>query len=145
MAVRIACLLDENVSLPSKTRVGDAGIDLRASEHMVLKPFQRALIPTGIRIAIPNGYAGYVLPRSGLAIKHGFSLVNAPGLIDANYRGEIKVIGINLDPVEDFEINVGDRIAQLCILKTEEVELRACDSLDSTERGDSGFGSSGIE
>lgn len=125
-------------------RNGDAGIDLRSRENVVLKPFQRALISTGLRVAIPEGYAGYVLPRSGLAIKHGFSLVNAPGLIDSNYRGEIKVIGINLDPDNEFTISAGDRIAQLVVLKTEEILLRPSPTLDETERGESGFGSSGI-
>lgn len=125
-------------------RNGDAGIDLRSREDIVLKPFQRALISTGLRVAIPEGYAGYVLPRSGLAIKHGFSLVNAPGLIDSNYRGEIKVIGINLDPDNEFAISVGDRIAQLVVLKTEDILLKPCTTLDETERGESGFGSSGI-
>lgn len=130
--------------VPARMREGDAGIDLRSTEDVLLKPFQRALIPTGLRVAIPGGYAGYVLPRSGLAVKHGFSLVNSPGLIDSNYRGEIKVIGINLDPSEDFLIKAGDRIAQLVVLKTEEAVFLESDRLDDTERGESGFGSSGV-
>lgn len=143
--LRVRCLMDEGVEAPVRMREGDAGIDLRSTEDVLLKPFERALIPTGLRVAIPEGYAGYVLPRSGLAIKHGFSLVNSPGLIDSNYRGEIKVIGINLDPSEDFSVKVGDRIAQLVLLKTEEAVFLESGELDETGRGESGFGSSGVD
>ena len=110
----------------------------------VLQPFQRSLIPCGISVAIPQGYAGFIVPRSGLAAKHGISIVNAPGLIDSNYRGEIKAILVNLDPEESFEIKRGDRIAQLVIMETPLVKLMEVDELDSTNRGASGFGSSGV-
>ena len=129
---------------PRYTREGDAGVDLCATCNMTLQPFERALIPTGIKIAIPQGYAGFVLPRSGLAIKKGLSLVNSPGLIDSNYRGEVQVIAINLDPQESIEISVGDRIAQLVIVCSEEVAFVKQAQLDETQRGESGFGSSGV-
>ncbi|MCL1796879.1 MAG: dUTP diphosphatase [Eggerthellaceae bacterium] len=132
-----------NLKPPSHTRSGDAGLDLCAATDVVLKPFERALIPAGISMAIPKGYAGFVLPRSGLALHHGFSLVNSPGLIDSNYRGEVQVIAINLDPQETFTIRQGDRIAQLVIMRVEEPNIVLCDSLDETARGSQGFGSSG--
>lgn len=137
-------LLTEGAQAPQAMRAGDAGMDLRSTEDVVLAPFQRALIPTGIAVAIPEGYAGFVLPRSGLAVKHGFSLVNAPGLIDGNYRGEIKVIGVNLDARESFSIKAGDRIAQLVIMRVSECELLEVEELGETERGIAGFGSSGV-
>ena len=130
--------------MPQAMRMGDAGLDLRSVEQVTLRPFERALIPTGIALAIPEGYAGFVLPRSGLAAKHGFTLVNAPGLIDSNYRGEIKVIGMNLDPNDDFVISAGDRIAQLVIMRVCDCGPRAVEELDATERGSAGFGSSGV-
>ena len=136
--------LDESLDLPEYAYVGDAGLDLRSAEDAVLKPFERRAVPCGIALAIPSGYAGFVLPRSGLAAKHGISIVNAPGLIDSNYRGEIKVILINLDPDHLFEISRGDRIAQLVILKTPSVELSEVANLDDTVRGQGGFGSSGF-
>lgn len=136
-------LLCEEAVIPENAYVGDAGIDLRATAEMTLEPFQRALIPTGLAMAIPDGYAGFVLPRSGSAIKQGLSLVNAPGLIDSGYRGEIKCIAINLDPKEPIHINVGDRVAQLVIMKVESPVLVKVEELDSTERGEGGFGSSG--
>lgn len=136
-------LLCEEAVIPENAYVGDAGIDLRATAEMTLEPFQRALIPTGLAMAIPDGYAGFVLPRSGSAIKQGLSLVNAPGLIDSGYRGEIKCIAINLDPKEPIRINVGDRVAQLVIMKVESPVLVKVEELDSTERGEGGFGSSG--
>ncbi|HIR02418.1 MAG TPA: dUTP diphosphatase [Candidatus Aveggerthella stercoripullorum] len=137
-------LLSEGASMPQAMRMGDAGLDLRSVEQVTLRPFERALIPTGIALAIPEGYAGFVLPRSGLAAKHGFTLVNAPGLIDSNYRGEIKVIGMNLDPNDDFVISAGDRIAQLVIMRVCDCGLCAVEELDATERGAAGFGSSGV-
>ncbi|WP_350455250.1 dUTP diphosphatase [Slackia heliotrinireducens] len=137
--------LAEDAVVPSYAYDGDAGVDLRATESLVLKPFERALVATSLAVAIPEGYAGLVMPRSGLAIKHGISVVNAPGLIDSHYRGELKVILINLDPKEDFEINVGDRIAQLVIAKVENVDWQPVDELDATDRGAGGFGSSGVE
>lgn len=136
--------LDESLDMPSYAYEGDAGLDLRAAEDAVLKPFGRAMVPTGIAIAIPSGYAGFVLPRSGLAAKHGISIVNAPGLIDGNYRGEVKVILVNLDPDETFEVKRGDRIAQLVIMATPPVELLEAAALESSARGAGGFGSSGI-
>lgn len=144
MAVTVRVRASEGARVPARMRHGDAGVDLSSTERVVLAPFERALIPTGIYAAIPEGYAGYVVPRSGLAIKHGFTMVNAPGLIDSNYRGEIKVIGINLDPREDFVIEVGDRIAQLVVIRTEDVTMLEVSALDETERGAEGFGSSGV-
>ena len=136
-------LLSDNAVLPENAYAGDAGIDLRATEAMVLRPFERALIPTGLAMAIPEGYAGFVLPRSGSAIKQGLSLVNSPGLIDSGYRGEIKCIAINLDPQNDISIQVGDRVAQLVVMKVENLQLMQVDELDVTQRGEGGFGSSG--
>ena len=137
--------LDEALDMPAYAYVGDAGLDLRAAEDAVLAPFERKLVSCGIAIAIPQGYAGFVLPRSGLAAKHGISIVNAPGLIDSNYRGEIKTILVNLDAHNEFEIAHGDRIAQLVILETPVVELKEADELSETERGAGGFGSSGVQ
>ena len=136
-------LLSDNAVLPENAYAGDAGIDLRAPEALVLRPFERALIPTGLAMAIPEGYAGFVLPRSGSAIKQGLSLVNSPGLIDSGYRGEIKCIAINLDPQNDISIQVGDRVAQLVVMKVENLQLMQVDELDATQRGEGGFGSSG--
>ncbi|WP_454946184.1 dUTP diphosphatase [Cryptobacterium curtum] len=130
--------------MPHAAYAGDAGIDLRASAPVTLQPFERALIPTGLAVAIPHGYAGFVLPRSGSAIKHGLSLVNTPGLIDSGYRGELKCIAINLDPHTPINIQVGDRIAQLVIMKVESPTIIETDELDETERGTGGFGSSGL-
>ncbi len=130
--------------IPGNAYAGDAGYDLCATEEVELQPFERALIPTGLAIQIPEGYAGFVLPRSGMAIKQGLSLVNAPGLIDSNYRGELKAIAINLDPKNSIHVNVGDRIAQLVIMKVENINFQEVDELDSSERGEGGFGSSGV-
>lgn len=135
--------LDDSLDLPEYAYEGDAGLDLRSAEDAILKPFERRMLSCGIAIAIPAGYAGFVLPRSGLAAKHGISIVNAPGLIDSNYRGEIKVILVNLDSEQVFEIKKGDRIAQLVILKTPSVHLAESDDLNETVRGEGGFGSSG--
>jgi dUTP pyrophosphatase len=137
--------LVDGAQYPAYAYPGDAGVDLRSTEALTLKPFERALVSTGLAIAIPEGYAGLVMPRSGLAIKHGISIVNAPGLVDSHYRGELRVILINLDPNEPFEINVGDRIAQLVISPVEFVDWKPVDELDETERGTGGFGSSGVE
>lgn len=136
--------LDPSVEVPSYAYEGDAGLDLRAAESVVLKPFERKLIATGLAIAIPDGYAGFVQPRSGLAIKQGLSIVNTPGLIDAHYRGELKVIAINLDPKSEIRIEKGDRIAQLVIQQVPTVTLCEVDELDKTDRGAGGFGSSGV-
>lgn len=135
--------LDPEAVIPSYAYAGDAGLDLRALETLVLKPFERALIPTGLAIAIPEGYAGFVQPRSGFALKRGLSIVNTPGLIDSHYRGELKIIAINLDPVNDIQIEKGERIAQLVIQEVPVVALAVVDELDATDRGAGGFGSSG--
>ena len=135
--------LDEGVELPSYAYEGDAGLDLRSAEDVVLKPFERRLVSTGLAIAIPDGYAGFVQPRSGLALREGLSMANTPGLIDAHYRGELKVCAINLDPERDIHITKGERIAQLVIQKVPHVSLMEVDSLDKTDRGVGGFGSSG--
>lgn len=135
--------LDEEVELPSYAYEGDAGLDLRSAEDVVLKPFERRLVSTGLAIAIPDGYAGFVQPRSGLALREGLSMANTPGLIDAHYRGELKVCAINLDPEREIHITKGVRIAQLVIQKVPRVSLMEVDSLDETDRGAGGFGSSG--
>lgn len=136
--------IDPELPIPQYAHEGDAGLDLYAAIDFELQPFQRALIPCGFALAIPRGYAGFVMPRSGLAIKHGISLVNTPGLIDSNYRGELKVILINHDPQNSFSIKRGDRIAQLVIMKVKDVFFTGTDSLPETSRGEGGFGSSGI-
>ena len=135
--------LDAELPLPAYAHAGDAGLDLYAAQPVRLTAGGgRALVPTGISIAIPVGYGGFVLPRSGMALKHGISVVNAPGLIDAAYRGEIKVILINTDPDTDYEIARGDRVAQLVIQQVEEVQWQVGTSLDGDDRG-GGFGHSG--
>lgn len=136
--------LDASLETPAYAYVGDAGLDLRSAEDVVLRPFERKAVSCGIALAIPAGYAGFVMPRSGLAVKHGISIVNSPGLIDSNYRGEIKAILVNLDAQEDFKVSHGDRIAQLVILAVPAVELRKVEELDDTVRGAGGFGSSGM-
>jgi dUTP pyrophosphatase len=135
--------LDAELALPERAHPGDAGVDLRSTVDVVLGPGERGVVPTGLAVAIPEGYAGLVLPRSGLAARHGVSLVNAPGLIDSGYRGEIKVIAINLDPKESFEVHRGDKIAQLVITPVPAVDWREVDDLPGSERGAAGFGSSG--
>jgi len=136
--------LDPELPLPVYAHPGDAGVDLYATEDRIIQPFERALIGTGIAVAIPEGHAGFVQPRSGLALDHGLSFVNTPGLIDSRYRGEIKVIAINLDPSNPIQLSRGDRIAQLVIQRVEHVMLVESDGLDITERGERGFGSSGV-
>lgn len=130
--------------LPSYAQPGDAGADLRSAEALVLQPGERALVATGIRFALPEGYAAFVVPRSGLAVKHGISIVNSPGTIDAGYRGEIKVPLINLDPREAFEIAPGDRIAQLIVMPVSRARFAPVEALDESERGEDGFGSTGV-
>lgn len=137
--------LDKTVELPSYAYEGDAGLDLRSSETVDLAPFERRLVSTGLAIAIPDGYAGFVQPRSGLALKKGLSMANTPGLIDAHYRGELKVCAINLDPKETIHIEKGERIAQLVIQKVPVVTLQEIDELSQTDRGEGGFGSSGVQ
>lgn len=135
--------LDPELPLPAYAHAGDAGLDLRARDSGIVAPGGgRLLMPTGISIAIPLGYAGFVLPRSGNALKHGLTVANAPGLIDAAYRGEIKVILLNTDPTEPFHIHRGDRIAQLVLQRVEEVQWQVVDELDGDDRG-GGFGHSG--
>ncbi|MDR2587049.1 MAG: dUTP diphosphatase [Coriobacteriales bacterium] len=135
--------LDETLPLPAYAYPGDAGLDLRAAADCIIEPGHRALIPTGLKLAIPEGYAGFVQPRSGAAARQGLSLVNTPGLIDSQYRGEVVVIAINLDVEEAIDIRKGDRIAQLVILPIPRVTLVETDTLDETERSEKGFGSSG--
>ena len=129
--------------LPRYQHEGDAGLDLPSRIDYVLEPGERAMIPTGIAVAIPRGYAGFVLPRSGLASRHGIALVNSPGLVDSGYRGEMKIIMINADKHEPFHIKRGDRIAQLVIQRVEEVTVVEVDELGGTSRGAGGFGSTG--
>lgn len=137
--------LDPTVELPSYAYEGDAGLDLRSNEDVTLAPLERRLVSTGLAIAIPEGYAGFVQPRSGLALREGLSMANTPGLIDAHYRGELKVCAINLDPKNEIHIERGERIAQLVIQKVPVVELVEVDELDATDRGSGGFGSSGVQ
>jgi dUTP pyrophosphatase len=136
--------LDKSVELPSYAYTGDAGLDLRASESVTIEPLTRVLIPTGLAIAIPEGYAGFVQPRSGLALKLGLSIANTPGLIDSHYRGELKIIAVNLDTQSTIAIEKGERIAQLVIQQVPKVTLVEVDELDETDRGQGGFGSSGV-
>jgi dUTP pyrophosphatase len=138
--------LDPDLPLPAYARPGDAGLDLLARDAACVRAGGgRVLVPTGIALAIPDGYAGLVVPRSGLALKHGIGIVNAPGVIDAAYRGELKVVLLNSDPVADYEVHRGDRIAQLLIQRVEQVawrEVAALDELGGVDRG-GGFGHSG--
>jgi dUTP diphosphatase len=136
--------LDPDLPLPAYAKAGDAGVDLVARETVTLAPGGgRALVPTGIAIALPDGYAGFVQPRSGMAFRHGVTVLNTPGLVDSGYRGELKVCLVNLDPDEPFVVARGERIAQLVVKAVEQVSFREVESLDQTARGDTGFGSSG--
>jgi dUTP pyrophosphatase len=135
--------LDRELPLPSYATEGDAGLDLLASEGADLAPGARAAIPTGIAVAIPPGFAGFLQARSGRALEQGLALVNAPGLIDSGYRGEIRVIAVNLDPARTISIRRGDKIAQLIVQAVETVDLLEVDALPPSERGWGGFGSSG--
>jgi dUTP pyrophosphatase len=128
--------------VPDHAYAGDAGLDLTSCERVELAPGERALVPTGLAVAIPEGYAGFVQPRSGLASRHGISIVNTPGLIDSGYRGELRVTLLNTDRGEPFTVEAGMRIAQLVILPIPEVELVEVDELPESERGARGFGSS---
>ena len=129
--------------LPERAYHGDAGLDLAACERVELAPGERAVVGTGLAVAIPDGYAGFVQPRSGLADRHGISIVNAPGLIDSGYRGELKVILLNTDTTHPFVVEPGMRIAQLVVLEVPKLELTETDELPATERGVRGHGSSG--
>ena len=131
-----------NAVVPARAYAGDAGLDLSSCERVELAPGERALVPTGLAVAIPEGHAGYVQPRSGLATKHGISIVNTPGLVDSGYRGELLVNLINTDRDETFVVEEGMRIAQLVILELPDIELVEVDALPESERGVRGFGSS---
>ena len=136
--------LDPDAVLPGQGHDDDAGYDLCANADAVIEPGGgRALVPTGLAVAIPAGCGGFVLPRSGLALKHGVTVLNSPGLIDPQYRGEVKVLLVNTDPEHAYEIHRGDRIAQLVIERVEYVEWQEVDGLDATERDTFGFGSTG--
>ena len=133
----------DSAVVPARAYAGDAGMDLAACERVELAPGARALVPTGLAVAIPDGYAGYVQPRSGLAARHGISIVNTPGLVDSGYRGELLVNLVNHDDEQPFVVEPGMRIAQRVILQVPPVELVEVDELPESERGADGFGSSG--
>ncbi|WP_267895270.1 dUTP diphosphatase [Nocardioides terrigena] len=135
--------LDPDLPLPSYAHPGDAGADLRTTVDVTLAPGERALVPTGIGIALPDGYVALVHPRSGLAARHGLSIVNSPGTVDAGYRGEVKVMLINHDPVEAVELRRGDRIAQLVIQRFERARFVEVGQLPDSVRGEGGYGSTG--
>ena len=137
--------LDPDLPLPAYARIGDAGLDLVARESVTLAcGGGRVLVPTGVAVAIPHGYAGFVQPRSGLALRHGVTCLNTPGLIDSGYRGELKVLLINTDPAVDHQIERGDRIAQLVVQQVEHVVFEVVEAfVDDSERGDGGFGHTG--
>ena len=134
--------LRANARLPERAYSGDAGLDLSTWEPLRLGPGERAVVHTGVAVAIPEGYAGFVQPRSGLAARHGIAVVNSPGLIDSGYRGEIRVVLLNTDQEHVFEAAAGERIAQLVVLPVPELELVELDELPASERGVRGFGSS---
>lgn len=136
--------LDPSVELPSYAYAGDAGLDLRANEDVTLAPHERRLVGTGLAVAIPEGYAGFVQPRSGLALREGLSMANTPGLVDSHYRGELKVCAVNLDDAQPIHITRGERIAQLIVQRVPVVDLVEVEELDETDRGAGGFGSSGV-
>jgi dUTP pyrophosphatase len=135
--------LDPDVPLPSYAHPGDAGVDLVTTERAEVAPGERVLLPTGIAIALPEGYAAFVHPRSGLAVRYGVSLVNAPGTVDAGYRGEIRVSLVNLDPRDPVVLERGDRIAQLVVQRVEHAVFHEVEVLPGSDRGEGGFGSSG--
>ena len=135
--------LDASLPLPAYQTAGDAGLDLYSAADVTIAPGERTVIGTGIAIAIPEGFFGLVAPRSGLAVSKGLSMVNTPGIVDSGYRGEVRLILINLDRTEPIEIARGDRVAQLVIVPASKVTLAECDDLPPSERGDGGFGSTG--
>ena len=143
LAVSIA-RLHPQARIPAAPYQDDAGLNLSSVERVTIAPGERRTVATGLAVAIPPGYAGFVQPRSGLAAQHGITIVNSPGLIDAGYRGELRVVLLNTDPVEQFVIEVGDRIAQLVILAVPQVRLVEVDRLPDSERSASGFGSSAV-
>jgi dUTP diphosphatase len=134
--------LRPEASLPGRAYAGDAGLDLAAVERVVLRPGERAVVPTGIAVAIPEGFAGFVQARSGLAMRHGIAVVNSPGLVDSGYRGELRVILLNTDRDQTFVVEAGDRIAQLVVLPVPELDLVEVEELPESERSVRGFGSS---
>ncbi|MFM8944940.1 MAG: dUTP diphosphatase [Actinomycetota bacterium] len=136
--------LDPGMSLPTRAHPGDAGLDLRAASDVTVAPGERAMVPTGLAVAIPEGHAGFLLPRSGLAAREGLTLANAPGLIDAGYRGEIVCAVVNLDPEHAASIARGDRIAQLVVVAIPVAEPIEVTDLSTTARGEGGFGSTGV-
>ena len=136
--------LRDDATLPAQAYAGDAGLDLAACGRHEVGPGERAVIPTGLALEIPEGYGGFVLPRSGLAAKHGITLLNAPGLIDAGYRGEVRVVFHNTDAEKTFVVEPGMRIAQLVVLPVPEITLLEQEELAETERGERGFGSSRV-
>jgi dUTP pyrophosphatase len=138
-----ASLLEDGAKLPTRAHEGDAGLDLYACEEAHIGPGERWSVGTGVAVEIPKGHAGLVLPRSGLARKHGIALVNSPGLIDAGYRGEVRVLLLNTDPANTFRVEIGDRVAQLVIAPIALAESVEVESLSDSARGDGGFGSSG--
>ncbi len=139
----LVCRLDPELPLPRYARNGDAGADLVAAADVELAPGERAVVPTGIAIALPEGYAGFVHPRSGLAARHGLTMVNAPGTIDSGYRGEVSVILLNTDRHQSVRLRRGDRVAQLVVQRVETARFVATDTLPASQRGGGGFGSTG--
>jgi dUTP diphosphatase len=135
--------LRAGATLPERAYAGDAGLDLVSCEHVTIEPGARAVVGTGIAVAIPDGHAGFVVPRSGLAARHGIGIVNAPGLVDAGYRGELRVVLVNTDRTESFTVEPGMRIAQLVLVPIALAEPVSVDELPGSERGSAGFGSSG--
>ena len=136
--------LDPDLALPSYARAGDAGADLVARDAVTLAPRGgRALVPTGVALALPDGYAGFVLPRSGLALRHGVTCLNTPGLIDSGYRDELKVLLVNTDPEQPYDVSRGDRIAQLVVQRVDQVRFVPVDELPPSDRGTGGFGHTG--
>ena len=143
MAESVEVLITASV-LPTYAHPGDAGADLHAAEALVLAPGERALVGTGVSIALPDGYAAFVVPRSGLAVKHGITVVNSPGTVDAGYRGEVKVCLLNTDRDTPFTINIGDRIAQLIVAPVARAVFVPVERLPGSMRGEGGFGSTGV-
>jgi dUTP pyrophosphatase len=131
-------------TIPTYSHPGDAGADLSSAEELILQPGQRATVATGVSIALPAGFVAFVVPRSGLAAKHGITVVNSPGTVDAGYRGELKVTLLNTDPSQPFTINKGDRIAQMIVMPVVQARFIPVENLPESERGESGFGSTGI-
>ncbi|WP_028658716.1 dUTP diphosphatase [Nocardioides insulae] len=135
--------LDRELPLPAYAHPGDAGADLRTTVDVTLAPGERVLVPTGVALALPEGYVGLIHPRSGLAARHGLSIVNAPGTVDAGYRGEVKVLLVNLDPREPVDLQRGDRIAQIVVQRVEQAHFVEVQALPDSVRGDGGYGSTG--